>query len=599
MAGEVPHLTEFAGLGTLRPVAKPEVWNGIDIDGRLHSKLMDVACGAAHTVVITDDGELLTWGDNDSGQLGVPPKQVQSLVLPKLLPWPLGHKVIHMACGLKHTLALLDTGAVVSWGYGKSGALGHGNRENVDSPREVLSLRGMSVFQVACGDMHSAVVLNSGELITAGWSENGRLGRVKSLDVCGCTFERVDLKGKLCSWVACGGAHTMCLTDQYEVFAFGANTFGQLGVGDCRDRAYPVEVVFFRNVRVHHVVLGKFHSMAISDDRLLYAWGNGEQGQCGLGAFPHIYMLPHLVTSILGCPVFQVAAGDAFTLILTSNTPASVKELAGRDEHWRLRQQHLITTDKAHREAVQKNLENKSQEKFHATLHANNSFLAVLQKLHQSSNLALANGAIKLTAPPSPDTIAAAVMRSGLCRQRSLEKLQFVVDASTLAQVHDRIHSPCPSFATSVGNHHVHKTSTHDHVRTTKSILAQSPSLQRALKSAASLQRPRSGLAACVGSPRRPQQTIQVIATATPSTPAATSPTVKPQWLLQQRQVTRLRLASQRPRTPPPTYTTVDEPESNNVSEVLEQRIRPPSPPPDYNASVVALLGLQCIQPAL
>ncbi|RHY33644.1 hypothetical protein DYB32_001470 [Aphanomyces invadans] len=126
--------------------------------------------------------------------------------------------VHHMACGLKHTLALLDTGAVVSWGYGKSGALGHGNRENVDSPREVLSLRGMSVFQV-------------------------------------------DLKGKLCSWVACGGAHTMCLTDQYEVFAFGANTFGQLGVGDCRDRAYPVEVVFFRNVRVHHVVLGKFHSV--------------------------------------------------------------------------------------------------------------------------------------------------------------------------------------------------------------------------------------------------------------------------------------------------------------------------------------------------
>ncbi len=53
----------------------------------------------------------------------------------------------------------------------------------------------------------------------------------------------------------------MCLTDQYDVLAFGANAFGQLGVGDSRDRAYPVEVVYFRKVKVHHLVLGKFHSV--------------------------------------------------------------------------------------------------------------------------------------------------------------------------------------------------------------------------------------------------------------------------------------------------------------------------------------------------
>ncbi|RHY09055.1 hypothetical protein DYB36_002226 [Aphanomyces astaci] len=119
------------GLGSRRSMAKPGVWNGIDVDGGLHSKLFGVACGAAHTVVTTDDGEVLTWGDNDSGQLGN--------VCPTLS---------QMACGLKHTMALLDTGAVVSWGYGKSGALGHGNRDNVDGPKEVVSLRGQSVFQV-------------------------------------------------------------------------------------------------------------------------------------------------------------------------------------------------------------------------------------------------------------------------------------------------------------------------------------------------------------------------------------------------------------------------------------------------------------------
>ncbi|RHY61919.1 hypothetical protein DYB30_001831 [Aphanomyces astaci] len=371
------------GLGSRRSMAKPGVWNGIDVDGRLHSKLFGVACGAAHTVVITDDGEVLTWGDNDSGQLGN--------VCPTLS---------QMACGLKHTMALLDTGAVVSWGYGKSGALGHGNRDNVDGPKEVVSLRGQSVFQV-------------------------------------------DLKGKLCSWVACGGAHTMCLTDQYDVLAFGANTFGQLGVGDCRDRAYPVEVVFFRKVR-----------LAISDDRLLYAWGNGEQGQCGLGTFPHIYTLPQLVRH---------------------NEPS-------RDEHWRLRQKQLVASDKAHRDAIRKHLDDKTQQKFHDTMHGNHPFLAVLRQLHQSSPLALAH--VQLKTLPSADAIAAAVKRSGLSRQRSLDKLKFVVDPATMTQVELKVHSPHNKTLT---NPRCHSANLHGPVRTSQ-MLAQSPSLQRALKSAAALQ---------------------------------------------------------------------------------------------------------------
>ncbi|RHY04079.1 hypothetical protein DYB25_000919 [Aphanomyces astaci] len=355
------------GLGSRRSMAKPGVWNGIDVDGRLHSKLFGVACGAAHTVVITDDGEVLTWGDNDSGQLGN--------VCPTLS---------QMACGLKHTMALLDTGAVVSWGYGKSGALGHGNRDNVDGPKEVVSLRGQSVFQV-------------------------------------------DLKGKLCSWVACGGAHTMCLTDQYDVLAFGANTFGQLGVGDCRDRAYPVEVVFFRKVRVHHVVLGKFHSV-----RPL-----------------HNYDL--------------------------HNEPS-------RDEHWRLRQKQLVASDKAHRDAIRKHLDDKTQQKFHDTMHGNHPFLAVLRQLHQSSPLALAH--VQLKTLPSADAIATAVKRSGLSRQRSLDKLKFVVDPATMTQVELKVHSPHNKTLT---NPRCQSANLHGPVRTSQ-MLAQSPSLQRALKSAAALQ---------------------------------------------------------------------------------------------------------------
>ncbi|KAH9134984.1 hypothetical protein AeRB84_019390 [Aphanomyces euteiches] len=340
------------GLGSnIRTCTKPNVWNGLDTDARLHSKLTEVACGSVHTLALTDDNEILGFGDNDHGQLGFAVRTVDMTSVPKCLP-PLRQRVTKLACGLKHSMALLDNATVVSWGYGKSGALGHGSRENVDVPTEIFSLRGRPVYQVACGDMHSAVVLSSGELLTTGWSENGRLGRVKTMVDCCCTFEVVDLKGKLCSFVACGGAHTMCLTDKYDVVAFGANAYGQLGVGDCVDRPFPTEVIFFHKVKIHHLAMGKFHSLAISDDRMLYAWGNGEQGQCGIDSFPQIYTLPHLVTSLLGCQVHQVSAGDAFTLILTSNTPAAVLDLSGRDEHWKMRRKQIIEDDKVYRVAI-------------------------------------------------------------------------------------------------------------------------------------------------------------------------------------------------------------------------------------------------------
>ncbi|RHZ10583.1 hypothetical protein DYB26_015956 [Aphanomyces astaci] len=114
-------------------------------------------------------------------------------------------------------------------------------------------------------------------------------------------------------------------------------------------------------------------------------------------------------------------------------------------------------------------------------MHGNHPFLAVLRQLHQSSPLALAH--VQLKSPPSADAIAAAVKRSGLSRQRSLDKLQFVVDPATMAQVELKVHSPRNKTLT---NPRCQSANLHGPVRTSQ-MLAQSPSLQRALKSAAAL----------------------------------------------------------------------------------------------------------------
>lgn len=65
---------------------------------------------------------------------------------------------------------------VYSWGEGEDGKLGHGNRITLEAPRLIESLAGERVISIACGSAHSACVTARGHLYTWGLGEYGRLG---------------------------------------------------------------------------------------------------------------------------------------------------------------------------------------------------------------------------------------------------------------------------------------------------------------------------------------------------------------------------------------------------------------------------------------
>lgn len=80
-----------------------------------------------------------------------------------------------MACGHDHTLALTDKG-VYSYGYGGNGRLGHGSEMDEKRPRLIEALQGKEITSVSCGGCHSAVLTSKGELYTWGWNHFGQLG---------------------------------------------------------------------------------------------------------------------------------------------------------------------------------------------------------------------------------------------------------------------------------------------------------------------------------------------------------------------------------------------------------------------------------------
>nr|KAE8935046.1 hypothetical protein PF009_g14993 [Phytophthora fragariae] len=294
-------------------------------DAALSRMLLDVACGDHHVVGASEQGYLLTWGDvcetrPRNALVSGDVEAASAMEFPKVVHSLLHKRIVQVACGASHSFALAEDGDVFSWGVGRSGALGHGLNaveqtfDTVSTPMEVLTLKGRRVVQIACGDMHSAALLASGELLTCGQRDHGRLGRQSDIITrnsqradggeCSSWFSPVVFpqQGVKCTYVACGAAHTLVIGGPHELYAFGLNSSGQLGVGDCRDRFTPTRVTYFDAVSHSHgvtlpaltiasVVAGALHSLASSPDGRLFAWGNDEMGQCGLTGEAHSAVL--------------------------------------------------------------------------------------------------------------------------------------------------------------------------------------------------------------------------------------------------------------------------------------------------------------------
>ena len=127
-----------------------------------------------------------------------------------------------------------------AWGKNDEGQLWVGDKEN----RVVLTLvagllKTKPVVQVATGAAHTACLTADGLVFVCSYGADGRLGVGDNADRLVPTLVRGELEGRNVPQVDVGGAHTMCVTEDGSVFAFGLNHRGQLGVGDKKERLLP------------------------------------------------------------------------------------------------------------------------------------------------------------------------------------------------------------------------------------------------------------------------------------------------------------------------------------------------------------------------
>ncbi|CAG9110144.1 unnamed protein product [Plutella xylostella] len=189
-----------------------------------------IAGGSKTLFIVSHDGKLYACGEGTNGRLGL--GHSNNVSLPRANTH-LAHALVRRVAvhsGGKHALALTADGKVYSWGEGEDGKLGHGNRQTLETPRLIESLASERVVGIACGSAHSACVTARGHLYTWGLGEYGRLGHGD--DTTQLVPKMVEsLQNYRIVQVACGSrdAQTLALTACGKVFSWGDGDFGKLG----------------------------------------------------------------------------------------------------------------------------------------------------------------------------------------------------------------------------------------------------------------------------------------------------------------------------------------------------------------------------------
>ena len=266
----------------------------------LVTKVIYISAGSYHSIAVNSNGDLYSWGWNGQGQLGNGTNTDSNVPLPvRAAGTPMaGKKIVHVSTGGNFykgsSLALSSEGKVYSWGANDQGQLGNGTATNSNLPVEVKTegtpMAGKKIVQTAIGVTHSMALDSEGKVYSWGENVNGLLGTGDAIPTLSPVLVRTGgtpMAGKKIVQISAGGAHSMALDSEGNIYAWGWGGEGQLGNGENNNSNVPIlvkkEGTGLEGKTIKKVMAGGMFSMVLTSDGSLYSWGKNNYGQIGDG----------------------------------------------------------------------------------------------------------------------------------------------------------------------------------------------------------------------------------------------------------------------------------------------------------------------------
>lgn len=228
---------------------------------------------AGHTCAILSSEALRCWGGNANGQLG------DGTTISRTLPGPVSSAgaSIDIATGGSHTCDVVSSGGARCWGDNSQGELGDGTNTRRLVPQGVVGLSSAAI-SVTTGVRHTCALLKSGAIQCWGRNATGQLGDGTAIQR-NAPVDVIALGGPATA-VSAGYDHT-CALVAGSVRCWGGNTAGQLGDGTKTQRNSPVIVPL--DASAIGVSAGWSYSCAILTTGGVRCWGLNTWGQLGDG----------------------------------------------------------------------------------------------------------------------------------------------------------------------------------------------------------------------------------------------------------------------------------------------------------------------------
>mmetsp|Transcript_34097 Transcript_34097/g.77773 ORF Transcript_34097/g.77773 Transcript_34097/m.77773 type:complete len:1232 (+) Transcript_34097:65-3760(+) len=258
------------------------------------------AAGSA-SLVVGSRGQVWGFGSNRVMELGLR-KEVTQITSPQLIKTLREHSIVQAsstsaACGQAHTYVITAAGEVYTFGTSSAGSLGQGPDVKQTAPLLLRMTLQVRMKYVACGARHAVMLADNGMLYAVGDNEQGQLGVAehpgpKHLDA----PEPIggDLVERHVRFIAVGADHSLAATEESELYAWGANSSGQLGIGRVDNQFLPQPVHKLRHASIRSLAGGTHHSLVVTTQETdapgstgittqVWAFGSNVRGQLGLG----------------------------------------------------------------------------------------------------------------------------------------------------------------------------------------------------------------------------------------------------------------------------------------------------------------------------